>query len=106
MPYCQGIAISWQMKEVPHLAEAFAQILQDARGQARLSQTELANELECARSFISFLETRDHLPSLNTFLVISRALGIPSVELLARLEARLAAFAAQSEAPDPDGLRK
>ena len=85
------------MKEIPNLAEAFAQILQEARGQARLSQTALADEVGCARSFISFLETRDHLPSLNTFLVISHALGIPSVELLARLEARLVVFAARNE---------
>ena len=88
------------MKEIPHLSEAFAQVLQEARGQARLSQTVLANKISCARSFISFLETRDHLPSLNTFLVISHALGIPSVELLTRLEARLATLAAQNEASE------
>ena len=91
------------MKEIPHLAKALAQVLQDARGQARLSQTALANEIGCARSFISFLETRDHLPSLNTFLIISRTLNIPSIELLARLEARLAALAAQNEAQEIDG---
>ena len=86
------------MKEIPHLAEAFAQILQEARGQTRLSQAQLANEIGCARSFISFLETQDHLPSLNTFLVISNTLGIPSVELLTRLETRLAVLAAQNDA--------
>ena len=82
------------------MAEAFAQILQESRGQARLSQALLARELGCARSFISFLETRDHLPSLNTFLVISRALGMSSVEFLGRLEAKLAALAAQNEAQE------
>ena len=85
------------MKEIPRLAEAFAQVLQETRGQARLSQAVLAREIGCARSFVSFLETRDHLPSLNTFLVISRAIGMPSVYLLARLEAKLAALAAQDE---------
>jgi len=85
------------MKEIPHLAEAFAQILQEARDQAHLSQTALAHEIGCARSFISFLETRDHLPSLNSFLAIARALGVPSVELLARLEAKLAVLATQNE---------
>ena len=90
------------MKEIPHLAEAFAQTLQDARRQARLSQASLANEIECARSFISFLETREHLPSLNTFLVISRALDIPSAELLARLEAKLAVLAAHNETQEID----
>jgi len=90
------------MKEIPHLAEAFAQTLQDARRQARLSQAALANEIQCARSFVSFLETRDHLPSLNTFLVISRALDVPSAELLARLEAKLAMLAAQNETQEND----
>ena len=78
------------MKEIPQLQEAFAQVLQEARAHARLSQQALANEVECARSFISFMETRDHLPSLNGFLVIARALGIPSTELLKRVEAKLA----------------
>ena len=81
------------MKEIPYLAEAFAQVLQEARDHARLSQRELAREVECARSFISFLETRDQLPSLNAFLVLSRALNLPSGELLARLEAKLATLA-------------
>ena len=90
------------MKEIPHLAEAFAQILQEAREQACLSQAALAKKIGCARSFVSFLETRDHLPSLNTFLVISHALGVPSVELLARLEAILAGLAAQNESQEPD----
>jgi len=93
------------MKEVPHLAEAFAQILQEARGQARLSQTALARELGCARSFISFLETREHLPSLNTFLAIAHTLGIPGVELLARLEARRAALAARNENQEADACQ-
>jgi len=81
------------MKEIPHLAEALAQILREAREHARLSQQELARRMECARSFISFMETRDHLPSLNAFLALSRALDIPGNELLTRLESRLAALA-------------
>ena len=86
------------------MAEAFAQTLQDARRQARLSQAALANEIQCARSFVSFLETRDHLPSLNTFLVISRALDVPSAELLARLEAKLAMLAVQNETQESDDV--
>jgi len=94
------------MKEIPHLAEAFAQILQEARGQARLSQTALAHEIGGTRSFISFLETRDHLPSLNSFLAIAHAVGVPSVELLARLEAKLVMLAAQNDAQESDGHDK
>jgi len=89
------------MKEIPLLADAFAQILREARGQARLSQTALAQDIGCARSFIYFLETREHLPSLNTFLVISRAIGISSLELLDRLEAKLATLAEQSDDNPP-----
>jgi len=93
------------MKETAHLAEAFAQVLQEARGQARLSQAALARELGCARSFISFLETRTHLPSLNAFLAIAQALGMSGVDLLARLEARLAALAAVNDDQERDAGR-
>lgn len=79
-----------KMNEVPHLAEAFAQILQEAREEARVSQQELARRVNCARSFISFLETRTHLPSLNAFLVLCAALHLPPAEVLRRLENRLA----------------
>lgn len=78
------------MNEIPHLSEAFAQVLQEAREEARVSQHELARRVNCARSFISFLETRTHLPSLNAFLVICTALDLPPAELLRRLENRLA----------------
>jgi transcriptional regulator with XRE-family HTH domain len=53
----------------------------------------MAREMGCARSFISFLETGEHLPSLNTFLIISRTLNISSVDMLSKVEARLAALA-------------
>ena len=78
------------MNEIPHLSEAFAQVLQEAREEARVSQQELARRVKCARSFISFLETRTHLPSLNAFLVLCSALDLPAVEVLRRLENRLA----------------
>lgn len=92
------------MQEIPHLAEAFSQVLQEARDHARLSQQELAREVECARSFISFLETRDHRPSLNAFLVLARALNVPSGEFLARLEAKLAVLAdCHTDEEKPEG---
>lgn len=78
------------MNEIPQLSEAFAQVLQEAREEARVSQQELARRVNCARSFISFLETRTHLPSLNAFLVLSAALDLPAAEVLRRLENRLA----------------
>lgn len=97
------------MNEIPHLSEAFAQILQEAREEARVSQQELARRVKCARSFISFLETRTHLPSLNAFLVLCAALDLPAAEVLRRLENRLA-FLQQSagtgqeaQAPGKDG---
>ena len=95
------------MNEVPYLAEAFAQILQESREEARVSQQELARRVNCARSFISFLETRTHLPSLNAFLVLCAALGLPAAEVLRRLENRLAflqqAADAEQQASDEAG---
>ncbi|MBD5539513.1 MAG: helix-turn-helix domain-containing protein [Desulfovibrio sp.] len=101
------------MNEIPHLSEAFAQVLQEAREEARVSQQELARRVHCARSFISFLETRTHLPSLNAFLVLCAALDLPAAEVLRRLENRLAflqqsALAgprAQSPGDDAPGMR-
>ena len=92
------------MNEIPHLAEAFAQILQEAREEARVSQQELARRVNCARSFISFLETRTHLPSLNAFLALCAALDLPASEVLRRLENRLAFLqqAAGPDQPEPD----
>lgn len=87
------------MNEIPHLAEAFAQLLREAREEARVSQQELARRVDCARSFISFLETRTHLPSLNAFLVICEALDLPPAEALRRLENRLA-FLRESKRQD------
>ena len=97
------------MNEIPQLAEAFAQILQEAREEARVSQQELARRVNCARSFISFLETRTHLPSLNAFLVLCSALGLPAAEVLRRLENRLAFLQQgadalhQGHSPEDDG---
>lgn len=93
------------MIEIPQLSEAFAQVLQEAREEARVSQQELANRVKCARSFISFLETRTNLPSLNAFLVICRALGLPAAEVLRRLENRLAFLEQQRESGEiPQGM--
>ncbi|MBD5646077.1 MAG: helix-turn-helix domain-containing protein [Desulfovibrio sp.] len=95
------------MNEIPQLSEAFAQVLQEAREEARVSQHELARRVNCARSFISFLETRTHLPSLNAFLVLCSALDLPAAEVLRRLENRLAflqqAAEAEKQANAPGG---
>ena len=109
MPKGLGPSRLWDMNEIPQLSEAFAQVLQEAREEARVSQQELARRVKCARSFISFLETRTHLPSLNAFLVLCAALELPAVEVLRRVENRLAFLqqAADAEkqagAPRPDG---
>lgn len=79
-----------EMKEIPYLHSAFAQVLQEIREEARMSQAELADRIGCARSFISFLETRSRLPSLNAFLMISSALHVSPAEFLKRLERKLA----------------
>lgn len=77
------------MKKIPYLAEAFVQVLQDARYQARMSQQDLAKSVGCARSFISFIETKNNLPSLNAFMAMAEALGVPPDELLRRVQSRI-----------------
>lgn len=77
------------MKKIPYLGDAFVQVLQDARYQARMSQKDLAKAVGCARSFISFMETGSNLPSLNAFMAMAEALGIPADEFMRRVQSRI-----------------
>lgn len=93
------------MKKIPYLAEAFVQVLQDARYQARMSQEDLARSVGCARSFISFIETKNNLPSLNAFMAMAEALGVPPDEMLRRVQSRIRSIEnarEQPSGPEPD----
>lgn len=68
---------------------AFGQILKQFRNRARLSQEKLASESGLDRTYISLLERGLRQPSLTSILHLSRALGVPSVEIISAVEAIL-----------------
>ena len=78
------------MQDIPHLSRIFSQMLNEYREKSGLSQRRLASFIGCARSYIAFLESGEHMPSLNTFLLLAKAFGVDSLEFLAELQMRLA----------------
>lgn len=70
------------MRNVQFLGEAFAEVLLKYREQRGLTQRQLAEAMESARSLISFLENTKHMPSLQTFFAISEVLHVDPRELL------------------------
>lgn len=77
------------MRKVEYLSEAVAQVLLEAREYARLSQAELAEKADCARSFISFIETQTHIPGLHAFVALAQTLEISASELMRRVERKM-----------------
>ncbi len=80
------------MSETPPInpvAEAFGNVVKEAREQEGQSQQELANKTALNRTFISFLERGLRQPSLTTVLTIAKALHISAGKLVARVERTL-----------------
>jgi len=77
------------MQNIPYLALAFSRMLLEYREKSGISQRKLAASIGCARSYIAFLESGEHMPSLNTFLLLAKALGVDSLEFHAELKTRL-----------------
>lgn len=70
------------MRNVQFLGEAFAEVLLKYREQRGMTQRQLAESMDSARSLISFLENAKHMPSLQTFFSIAEVLHIDPRELL------------------------
>lgn len=81
----------------PAIVAVFARVLRDARGQAGLSQEELAGRADVSVRFISLLETGKRQPSLSALAAISAGLGMPMSALVMSIEERL------NEHGAPDG---
>ena len=77
------------MQDIPYLSRAFSQMLHEYREKSGLSQRKLAASIGCARSYIAFLESGEHMPSLNTFLLLAKAFGVDSLEFHAELKMRV-----------------
>lgn len=72
------------------LVAAFAEVLRDARGQAGMTQEELAERADVSVRFVSMLETAKRQPSLSALAAVSAGLGVPMSTLVIAVEERLA----------------
>ncbi|WP_237168269.1 helix-turn-helix domain-containing protein [Paracoccus shandongensis] len=79
------------------LVAAFGEALRDARGQAGLTQEELAHRADVSVRFISFLETGKRQPSLSALAAVSLGLGMQMSNLVMEVEKRLAAHDVHAE---------
>ena len=70
------------MKQIPHLAESFGQILQKFRERSELTQSELAAKIGCSLSYIGFLEHGKKVPTLTTFHLLCEALEVTPHEFM------------------------
>ena len=70
---------------------AFGQVLRGLRKRQGLSQERLAQEAGVERNYVSLLELGRNSASIKTVFKLSDALAIPVAELMALVEAKIAA---------------
>lgn len=92
------------MKEVAGLSAAFAYVLHKRRNALGLSQEGFAEQAGIERTYVSMLERGIHAPSLRAIVLIGQAFGLTAAELVAEVEAALAA-GMTLPAPVPRGKR-
>ena len=69
--------------------KAYIAVLVEARIGARMTQQALAKTLEKPQSFVSKYERGERRLDVPEFLLIARALGVRSVTLIRRIEAKI-----------------
>ena len=71
------------------LKQVFGQELRKARKAVGISQEKLALQVGLDRTYISMLERGLRQPSLTTIFLLSPALGLSSVDMIARVQEQL-----------------
>lgn len=74
------------MDKEPSLYAAIAAVLKEARTNAGLSQSQLADFSGLSRSYISFMECGERGLSVTALYQIGKALGVSGAELFSRIE--------------------
>ena len=69
--------------------DAFSVVLREIRTEKGLSQDEVAERLDVARSYISYLESGQRYPSLEMFISVAQALGVRPGEMMDKITARI-----------------
>ena len=77
------------MNRIDELPGIFGEIISEARGQAGLSQEEVAAAIGASNVFISLLENGKRQPSLTSAILLAWSLGLPPEELVRRVALRL-----------------
>lgn len=77
------------MKDIPNLPIVFAKLLREYREEYGYSQRRLATTIDCARSYIAYLEDGEHIPSIHTFMLLAEAFDMAPAEFLDELDRRL-----------------
>ncbi len=69
--------------------DAFSVVLREIRTEKGLSQDEVAERLDVARNYISYLESGQRYPSLEMLIAVAQALGVRPGEMTDRIAARI-----------------
>jgi transcriptional regulator with XRE-family HTH domain len=68
--------------------DVFADELRRLRLAAELTQEEVAARAGLTREYVSMLESGKHLPTIDVFISLCRAVNASPAEVIARLESR------------------
>lgn len=68
---------------------AFGMVLQQLRKRRKLTQEQLAWEMQMEQNYISLLERGEKEPGVRTLLKLSRALGVSSGQFMNEVEATI-----------------
>ncbi|XWN36859.1 MAG: helix-turn-helix transcriptional regulator [Balneola sp.] len=74
------------MEDKKQLQIIFGEVLHTARMEKKLKQAELAEICDMDDTYISDLERGNYMPSLFTFLKLSKGLGLSLSELGSRID--------------------
>ncbi len=69
--------------------DAFGVVLREIRLEKGLSQDELAERIDVARNYISYLESGQRYPSLEMIIDLSQAMGVRPGEMVDRIALRI-----------------
>jgi DNA-binding XRE family transcriptional regulator len=85
------------MQKISFLGAAFGQVLRAHREKAGLTQKELAAKMDASLSTVKKLEHGDHIPSLQTVLILCRGLDVEPRDFVAEVTHRLAFLEGRKE---------
>jgi transcriptional regulator with XRE-family HTH domain len=82
-------ALNVDEEKVPGLEQAFGAVLRRHRYALKLTQEELAFEVDLDRTFLSLMERGLRRPSLTTIFVLADRFGIAPSDLVQEVEEQL-----------------